>query len=75
MSASHHTSKAHPHQRASSSSLLECAVYNGRIRMGNIRECDAGGFDALALDGVTLGHFLTIKQAADAVSRATGGVP
>ncbi len=51
----------------------DCAVYDGRTRLGGVRGCASEGFDALGVDGSHIGHFRTIKDAAHAVSLMAGG--
>ncbi len=54
-----------------SQSIICAAVYDGRVRLGSVKECAEGGFVALTLSGVSLGHFPSMKSAAGAVSLGT----
>ena len=57
-----------PRGSAGSQPTICAAVYDGRVRLGSVKECAEGGFDALSLSGVSLGHFPSMKSAAGAVS-------
>lgn len=70
----HNAPKAKSRKRAfiTEKPPLSCAVYDGRMRIGNVREIGKSSFEAADLTGRVVGCFRTPKAASASLSG--GGV-